>query len=145
MAGAIGQKCERGCEREEAELDAYRSASKTRRAHEFGVVGVGRDGRTVEAFLEKPADPPGIPGLPVATVCASSLSAQAWTIQKLLNRFVIEENVRGEDLALLVVDGPNKDTHYGALRDRPEGCEPLPDSAQRKIMGENAARCYGLT
>jgi glucose-1-phosphate adenylyltransferase len=28
----------------------------------FGVVGVGKDGRTVEAFLEKPSDPPGIPG-----------------------------------------------------------------------------------
>ncbi len=33
-------------------------------ATEFGVVGVGKDGRTVEAFLEKPADPPGIPGSP---------------------------------------------------------------------------------
>ena len=33
-------------------------------ATEFGVVGVGRDGRTVEEFLEKPADPPGIPGSP---------------------------------------------------------------------------------
>jgi hypothetical protein len=64
-------------------------------------------------------DPPGIPGLPVETVCAPSLSAQAWAIQKLLNRFVIEEKVRGEDLAVLVVDGPNKDTHYGALRDIP--------------------------
>jgi glucose-1-phosphate adenylyltransferase len=30
----------------------------------FGVVDVGADGRTVEAFLEKPADPPGIPGSP---------------------------------------------------------------------------------
>ena len=33
-------------------------------ATDFGVVGVGKDGRTVEAFLEKPADPPGIPGSP---------------------------------------------------------------------------------
>ena len=33
-------------------------------ATDFGVVGVGKDGRTVEAFLEKPAEPPGIPGSP---------------------------------------------------------------------------------
>ena len=33
-------------------------------ATEFGVVGVAQDGRTVEAFLEKPAAPPGIPGSP---------------------------------------------------------------------------------
>jgi glucose-1-phosphate adenylyltransferase len=33
-------------------------------ATEFGVVGVGEDGRTVTAFLEKPADPPAIPGSP---------------------------------------------------------------------------------
>ena len=31
-------------------------------AHDFGVIQVDRDGRTIENFLEKPADPPGIPG-----------------------------------------------------------------------------------
>ena len=31
-------------------------------AHDFGVIQVDRDGRTIESFLEKPADPPGIPG-----------------------------------------------------------------------------------
>ena len=30
----------------------------------FGVIGVGKDGRTVDAFLEKPADPPPRPGSP---------------------------------------------------------------------------------
>ena len=30
----------------------------------FGVIQVGSDGRTIEAFLEKPADPPGMPGDP---------------------------------------------------------------------------------
>jgi len=30
----------------------------------FGVIGVGKDGRTVDAFLEKPADPPARPGNP---------------------------------------------------------------------------------
>jgi len=28
----------------------------------FGVIKTGRDGRTIEAFLEKPADPPAMPG-----------------------------------------------------------------------------------
>jgi glucose-1-phosphate adenylyltransferase len=31
-------------------------------ATEFGIIGVGRDGHTVDAFLEKPADPPARPG-----------------------------------------------------------------------------------
>lgn len=33
-------------------------------AAEFGVIGVGKDRRTVDAFLEKPADPPARPGRP---------------------------------------------------------------------------------
>ena len=33
-------------------------------ATEFGVIGVGADGRSIEAFLEKPADPPARPGHP---------------------------------------------------------------------------------
>jgi len=31
-------------------------------ATEFGVIKTGGDGRTIEAFLEKPADPPAMPG-----------------------------------------------------------------------------------
>jgi glucose-1-phosphate adenylyltransferase len=31
-------------------------------AHQFGVIQVGADGRTIENFLEKPSDPPAIPG-----------------------------------------------------------------------------------
>jgi glucose-1-phosphate adenylyltransferase len=30
----------------------------------FGVIQTGPDGRSIEAFLEKPADPPGMPGQP---------------------------------------------------------------------------------
>src|SRR6201995_2203503 len=33
-------------------------------AKEFGIVGVGGDGRTIEKFLEKPANPPAIPDSP---------------------------------------------------------------------------------
>jgi len=33
-------------------------------AKEFGILGVGSDGRTIEKFLEKPANPPPMPGSP---------------------------------------------------------------------------------
>jgi len=33
-------------------------------AKAFGVIQVAADGRTIEAFLEKPSDPPGMPGRP---------------------------------------------------------------------------------
>jgi glucose-1-phosphate adenylyltransferase len=33
-------------------------------AKEFGVIKAADDGRTIEAFLEKPAEPPGMPGRP---------------------------------------------------------------------------------
>jgi len=33
-------------------------------AKAFGIVGVGSDGRTIDRFLEKPADPPTVPGHP---------------------------------------------------------------------------------
>ncbi len=33
-------------------------------ASAFGIISVGADGRTVDAFLEKPADPPAMPGDP---------------------------------------------------------------------------------
>ena len=35
-----------------------------REASSFGIVSVGKDGRTVDAFLEKPANPPPLPGRP---------------------------------------------------------------------------------
>jgi len=35
-----------------------------REASAFGIVGVGKDGRTIEEFLEKPADPPPLPDRP---------------------------------------------------------------------------------
>ncbi|WP_018600794.1 glucose-1-phosphate adenylyltransferase [Mycobacterium sp. 155] len=36
-------------------------------ASAFGVIKTAADGRTVEAFLEKPSDPPGLPGAPDET------------------------------------------------------------------------------
>ena len=40
-------------------------------ASAFGVISVGADGRTVDAFLEKPADPPPMPGHP--DLCYASM------------------------------------------------------------------------
>jgi glucose-1-phosphate adenylyltransferase len=40
-------------------------------ASAFGIVSVGPDGRTMDAFLEKPADPPSMPGNP--DMCYSSM------------------------------------------------------------------------
>lgn len=37
---------------------------KRSEAGEFGVIKTAKDGRTIREFLEKPADPPGIPGSP---------------------------------------------------------------------------------
>jgi glucose-1-phosphate adenylyltransferase len=40
-------------------------------ASSFGVIQTGPDGRTIEAFLEKPADPPALPGQP--DLCYASM------------------------------------------------------------------------
>src|SRR5262249_42985547 len=93
-------------------------------------------------------DPPDIPGLPVTTMCAPSLLAQAWAIQKLLNHLLINEHVRAEDLAVLVVDGTNKAMYYGTLE-----AIPLPlglrwsfeDAGDtRAVLVETVGRFKGL-
>jgi superfamily I DNA and RNA helicase len=64
-------------------------------------------------------DPPGIPGLPVEIVSAPTINAQAWAIQKQLNKLLIDEHVRAMDLVILVVDGSNKNAFYGTLETIP--------------------------
>jgi glucose-1-phosphate adenylyltransferase len=39
-------------------------------AHGLGVIQPAADGRTIDAFLEKPADPPGLPGRPDETMAS---------------------------------------------------------------------------
>jgi predicted TIM-barrel fold metal-dependent hydrolase len=42
-------------------------------------------------------------------------------------------------------DYPHFDcTFPGVVDELREGCDGLPERAQKQIMGENAARCYGL-
>jgi predicted TIM-barrel fold metal-dependent hydrolase len=42
-------------------------------------------------------------------------------------------------------DYPHYDCEFpGAVEELRDHCAALPEDAQRRIMGENAARCYGL-
>ena len=81
-------------------------------------------------------------------MCAPTLSAQAWAIQKLLNQLLINERVRAADLAILVVDGTNKSTYYGTLK-----AMPLPfglrwsfedPGASNAVLVETVGRFKGL-
>jgi hypothetical protein len=58
---------------------------------------------------------PDLEGLPVEVITAKTVSAQAWAIQKQLNRLLIEERVRPDDVAVLLTDAGDKETHYSAL------------------------------
>jgi len=50
-----------------------------------------------------------------------------------------------EDVFMWASDYPHFDcTFPGVVEELREGCAQLPESAQRKVIGENAARCYGL-
>jgi len=50
-----------------------------------------------------------------------------------------------DDVLMWASDYPHYDCVFpGVVDELKEHCEPLPESARRKIMGENAVRCYGL-
>ena len=49
---------------------------------EFGVIGTSKDGRTVETFLEKPKNPPGIPG--DETKCYASMGNYVFSTEVLV-------------------------------------------------------------
>ena len=50
----------------------------------------------------------------------------------------------GEDKFLWASDYPHIDAHYGTVEELRRNIRSLPESAQRKIVGENAARVYEL-
>ena len=50
----------------------------------------------------------------------------------------------GEDKFLWASDYPHLDAHYGVVEELRENIRGLPESAQRKILGENAVGVYGL-
>lgn len=62
-------------------------------AAEFGVIQTGPDGRTIEAFLEKPTDPPGLPDDP-GTVYAS-MGNYVFTTEALLEAVKVDAGDAG--------------------------------------------------
>ena len=50
----------------------------------------------------------------------------------------------GEDKFLWASDYPHIDAHYGVVEELRGNIRSLPESAQRKILGENAVTLYGL-
>ena len=62
-------------------------------AHGFGVISTAADGRTIEAFLEKPADPPGLPDDP-DTVYAS-MGNYVFTTEALLEAVKLDAGDEG--------------------------------------------------
>ena len=62
-------------------------------AHGFGVISTKADGRQIEAFLEKPADPPGLPDDP-DTVFAS-MGNYVFTTQALLEAVKVDAGDEG--------------------------------------------------
>jgi predicted TIM-barrel fold metal-dependent hydrolase len=51
----------------------------------------------------------------------------------------------GEDYLLWASDYPHLDASFNVVAEIREKIAPLPESAQRKILGENAVRFYGLS
>lgn len=92
--------------------------------------------------------PPETDGLPVECEVAKTLTAQAYAIQKILNRPIIQERVPPGEVTILVADPPNKATYYEAL------CGlPLPAGlmwsqedhyADRAVLVETVGRFKGL-
>jgi len=62
-------------------------------ATEFGVIQAGTDGRTIEAFLEKPADPPGLPDDPTSTF--ASMGNYVFTTEALLEAVKLDAGDEG--------------------------------------------------
>jgi glucose-1-phosphate adenylyltransferase len=62
-------------------------------ANQFGVIQTASDGRTIEAFLEKPADPPGLPGAPDETF--ASMGNYVFTTEALLEAVKIDAGDEG--------------------------------------------------
>ncbi len=79
-------------------------------AKAFGIVGVGSDGRRVERFLEKPADPPTVPGHPGASYASMGIYVfDTKVLKDALRRDAANQDSRhdigGNIIPMLVEDG----------------------------------------
>ena len=51
----------------------------------------------------------------------------------------------GEDVLIWASDFPHFDGHFpGAVTEAVEGMQSLPEAVQRKVLGENATRLFGI-
>jgi glucose-1-phosphate adenylyltransferase len=62
-------------------------------AHQFGVIRTAEDGRRIEAFLEKPKDPPGLPDSPNETY--ASMGNYVFSTEALLEAVKIDAGDEG--------------------------------------------------
>jgi predicted TIM-barrel fold metal-dependent hydrolase len=61
------------------------------------------------------------------------------------NSLKVADALGMDDYLMWASDYPHYDCVFpGAVAELREHCAMLPEASQRKIMGENAARCYGL-
>jgi glucose-1-phosphate adenylyltransferase len=79
-------------------------------AKAFGIVGVAADGRTIERFLEKPADPPAIPDSPDESFASMGIYVfDTKVLIDALHRDAADESSRhdigGNIIPMLVQDG----------------------------------------
>jgi len=79
-------------------------------AKAFGIVGVGADGRSVETFLEKPADPPPLPDSPEESYASMGIYVfSTKVLVDALRRDAEDEESRhdigGNIIPMLVADG----------------------------------------
>jgi len=101
----IAQHVEYGAGATVAALPVSRQDAKA-----FGIVGVGADGRTVTTFLEKPSDPPPLPGHPDESF--ASMGIYVFTTKVLVDALRRDaadpgsrHDVGGNILPMLVEDG----------------------------------------
>ena len=95
-----------------------------REASAFGIVQAGMDGRTVEAFLEKPADPPGLPGSPEETFAS-------------MGNYVFSTDVLVEALRKDAVDPASRHDMGGDIMPMlvKEGCAQVYDFSRNRVPG----------
>jgi hypothetical protein len=99
-------------------------------------------------FSGEPTEPPDLDGMPIVVATTPSVSAQAWKIQALLNKLLLEECVAPADVVVLVANGLNKDAFYSALTTLPLPvglCWALEDHQVRNaILVDTVPRFKGL-
>ena len=96
-------------------------------ASAFGIVKTGNDGRSIEAFLEKPADPPGLPGDP--TLAYASMGNYIFDTDVLvdaLRKDAVDDESRhdmgGDIVPMLVSQGAAQ--AYNFMENEVPGAEP---------------------